>query len=128
MIAVLLADDETFSRQMSHRLRLLGYDIIRFRDPVKLTDTITELAPKLLIVNGQDFPLHWQVLGAEISLLGMSEIALIIATSSFPRNIEQFKGMKVCWLEYAGSIDKNMIHACLEKLLPAKLPSGSASD
>lgn len=105
---------------MSHRLRLQGYHLIRYRDPVKLSDNIAELAPDLVIVNGRDFPLHWQVLSAEISILGMTGTTVILASPSCPQNFGQFKELKISWLEYTGSIDKNIFRACLDQASQAK--------
>lgn len=125
MIAVLVADDDTFSRQMSHRLRLQGYTLVRYRDPVKLSDNVAELAPALVVINARDFPLHWQILTAEISLLGLSDTAVILAGPSCPQNFNQYQARNLCWLEYDGSIDKNKMRACLAAVLPAKFLTSS---
>lgn len=115
MIAILVVDDDVFCRQISHRLRLQGYEIIRYRDPVKLSDNIIELAPDLVVINGQDFPLHWQVLSAEIRMLRRTDTTVIVVSSSRPQNFEQFEKLKIVWLEYSGEIDKTIFRACLDK-------------
>lgn len=66
MIAVILAEDDPFSRAVAHRSRLQNYAVIRYRDPVKLADNLPEINPDILIVRFEDFPLHAELLAAEL--------------------------------------------------------------
>ncbi|MCE1196923.1 hypothetical protein LWX53_10545 [bacterium] len=66
MIAVILAEDDLFSRAVAHRSRLQNYAVIRYRDPVKLADNLPELNPDALIVRCEDFPLHAELLAVEL--------------------------------------------------------------
>lgn len=66
MIAVILAEDDPFFRAVAHRSRLQNYAVIRYRDPVKLADNLPEINPDILIVRYEDFPLHAELLAAEL--------------------------------------------------------------
>ena len=66
MIAVILAEDDPFSRAAAHRSRLQNYTVIRYRDPVKLADNLPEINPDILIVRFEDFPIHAELLAAEL--------------------------------------------------------------
>ncbi|MCX7026861.1 MAG: hypothetical protein NT061_05085 [Spirochaetes bacterium] len=66
MLAVVLAEDDAFFRSVSHRLRLHRFSIVRYRDPVKLSDNLGELRPELLVVRHEDFPLHGELLASQI--------------------------------------------------------------
>jgi hypothetical protein len=66
MIAVILAEDDPFSRAAAHRSRLQNYAVIRYRDPVKLADNLPEINPDILIVRFEDFPIHAELLAAEL--------------------------------------------------------------
>ena len=66
MLAVLLAEDDAFFRSASHRLRLHRFSVIRYRDPVKLSDDLGELRPDILVVRCEDFPLHGELLAAQL--------------------------------------------------------------
>jgi len=66
MFAVILSEDDAFYRSVAHRSRLHKYSVIRYRDPIKLADNLPELKPELIIIRGQDFPLHWEVLASQL--------------------------------------------------------------
>lgn len=66
MLAIILAEDDSFSRAVTHRSRLQKYSVARYRDPVKLADSLQELQPDALVIRFEDFPMHWELLAAEI--------------------------------------------------------------
>lgn len=81
MLAVILAEDDAFSRAVSHRARLQKYSVIRYRDPVKLADNIPELRPDALIIRFEDFPFHWELFSSELQFMeGMQNTRLILFT------------------------------------------------
>jgi hypothetical protein len=65
MLAVILSEDEDFFRTLWRRLRLGRFSVIRYRDPIKLSDNLEELSPDLIVVKVSDYPLHWQVLASQ---------------------------------------------------------------
>lgn len=66
MLAIILAEDDSFYRSVSHRTRLLKYEVLRYKDPVKLIDNLEELRPQAVIVREMDFPGHWEILAATV--------------------------------------------------------------
>ena len=81
MLVVILAEDDAFSRAVSHRSRLQKCSVIRYRDPVKLSDNIPELRPDALIIRYADFPLHWELFIAELRCLeGLQTTKVILFT------------------------------------------------
>lgn len=79
MLAVVLAEDDAFFRSVSHRLRLHRFSIIRYRDPVKLSDNLAELRPELLVVRHEDFPLHGELLASQLQYSkGLSDCPICI--------------------------------------------------
>ena len=66
MLAVVLVEDDAIFRSISHRLRLHRFSVIRYRDPVKLSDNLGEILPDLLVVRHEDFPLHGEVLASQL--------------------------------------------------------------
>lgn len=85
MIAVILAEDDPFSRAVAHRSRLQNYAVIRYRDPVKLADNLPEINPDVLIVRYEDFPLHAELLAAELRCADTARMTkvVLIAASEF---------------------------------------------
>jgi hypothetical protein len=79
VLAVVLAEDDAFFRSVSHRLRLHRFSIIRYRDPVKLSDNLAELRPELLVVRHEDFPLHGELLASQLQCSkGLSDCPVCI--------------------------------------------------
>jgi|GEM_PF-850832 hypothetical protein len=66
MVAIILSEDDAFYRSVAHRSRLHKYNVIRYRDPVKLADNLAELKPELIIIRGVDFPRHWEVIASQL--------------------------------------------------------------
>jgi hypothetical protein len=79
MLVIILAEDEAFYRSVSHRSRLMGHSVIRYRDAVKLADNLPELKPDFVIVRVMDFPLHWELLAAELAFLRIPSHPRLIA-------------------------------------------------
>jgi hypothetical protein len=60
LLAVLGSDDGW--AQITHSLKPLGFDLIRYHHVLKAMDNIDETDPSAVIVNAQDFPRHWKTL------------------------------------------------------------------
>lgn len=69
MLAAVLAEDDMFARIILYRSRIHKFSVVRYRDPVKLADNLPELRPDVVVVREQDFPLHWEILSAEVTYL-----------------------------------------------------------
>jgi hypothetical protein len=78
MIAVILAEDDPFARAVAHRSRLQNYTVIRYRDPVKLADNLPEINPDALIVRFEDFPVHAELLAAELKCADQQRAAKVV--------------------------------------------------
>lgn len=66
MLAVILAEEDSLSRSVSQRCRLQGYTVVRYRDPVKLSDNLPELKPDVLIIRHKEFPAHGELLASQL--------------------------------------------------------------
>jgi hypothetical protein len=60
-LLVILASDETFT-MISHYIKPLGFDIIRYNHVQKAMDNIDEVDPAGIILSAKDFPRHWKIL------------------------------------------------------------------
>ncbi len=66
MLAVILAEEDSLSRSVSQRCRLQGYTVVRYRDPVKLSDNLPELKPDVLVIRHKEYPAHGELLAAQL--------------------------------------------------------------
>jgi len=64
MLVLLLIEDDTIADIVLKELRETDVTAIRYRDPLRVLDYITELEPNALVVRQKDFPLHAQMLAA----------------------------------------------------------------
>jgi hypothetical protein len=66
MKALLLIESDRISDIASFYLRPLGFETIRYRNPVKAVDNLEEIAPDAIVVSTRDFPRHWKVLAQAV--------------------------------------------------------------
>ncbi|HWR10852.1 MAG TPA: hypothetical protein VN445_03425 [Rectinemataceae bacterium] len=136
MLAAILAEDDAFSRAVTHRSRLQKYSVVRYRDPVKLADSLHEIHPDLLIVRFEDYPFHWEVLAAELlcseSLRG---VKILVFASSEIDAAHNFKNLRwipeLSGLPNSGSLSQETSKLFSEYLSPSvtlfKPPEGSST-
>ena len=60
-LLLVLDSDETFDL-ISLYVKPLGFDLIRYRQPLKAMDNLDETDPAAIIMSGRDFPRHWKTL------------------------------------------------------------------
>jgi len=59
-LLLILGDDETYKR-ITHYIRPLGFEFIRYTYALKAMDNIDEIEPDAIIISAQDYPRHWKV-------------------------------------------------------------------
>jgi hypothetical protein len=60
-LLLVLGSDETYDL-ISHHVKPLGFELIRYRHTLKAMDNIDETDPTGIIVSAGDFPRHWKIL------------------------------------------------------------------
>ena len=66
MKALLLIDSDRIADIARFYLRPLGFETIRYRNPVKTIDNLEEINPDAIVVSARDFPRHWKVLAQAV--------------------------------------------------------------
>lgn len=62
MKALLVVEDDAIADIIRFYLRPLGFDVLRYRNPLKALDNLEELEPDAILVSARDFPRHWKPL------------------------------------------------------------------
>ena len=62
MKALLVIESDRIADIARFYLRPLGFETIRYRNPVKAIDNLEEIDPDAIIMSARDFPRHWKVL------------------------------------------------------------------
>ncbi len=86
MKALLLIESDRIAEIARFYLRPLGFETIRYRNPVKAIDNLEELAPDAVIVSARDFPRHWKVIAEVLrSERGKEDCVIVLLKGdSFP--------------------------------------------
>lgn len=96
MKALLVAESDAVATVVEGLLAPLGFDCIRYRNPVKALDNLEEIDPDALIVSARDFPRHWKPL-AQVLREGRSRertVIILLKGESFDFN-EAAKAMHI---------------------------------
>jgi hypothetical protein len=62
MKALLLIEDDDKAREVERHVKPLGFETIRYRNPVKALDNLDEIEPDAIIASALDFPRHWKII------------------------------------------------------------------
>ncbi|MGA2545124.1 MAG: PilZ domain-containing protein [Rectinemataceae bacterium] len=66
MKALLLIESDRIADIARFYLRPLGFETVRYRNPVKTIDNLEEINPDAIVVSARDFPRHWKVLAQAV--------------------------------------------------------------
>lgn len=123
MLAIILTEDDSFSRAVTHRARLQKYSVARYRDPVKLADSLQELHPDALVIRFEDYPLHWELLAAEILCSDYLHQMKIIVFAPSDIDAAHFYPDLICIPEKAGQADSGRLSQDSSRILSEMLAS-----
>ncbi|HCO48429.1 MAG TPA: hypothetical protein DIT55_02940 [Spirochaetaceae bacterium] len=121
MLAIILTEDDSFSRAVTHRSRLQKYSVARYRDPVKLADSLPELHPDVLIIRFEDYPLHWELLAAEVLCSEDLHQMKIIVFAPSDIDAEHYYPNLICMPEKAGQADSGRLSQESSRMLSEML-------
>jgi len=78
MKALLLIESDVAADIARFYLRPLGFESVRYRDPLKALDNLEEIDPDAVILSARDYPRHWKVLAASIRAERSKEDCVLI--------------------------------------------------
>jgi hypothetical protein len=61
MKALLVIENDRIADIARFYLKPLGFEAIRYRNPVKAIDNLDEIDPDALVISARDFPRHWKI-------------------------------------------------------------------
>ncbi|MCX7025634.1 MAG: PilZ domain-containing protein [Spirochaetes bacterium] len=62
MKALIIVDSDSIFDLLLFYLKPLGFDLIRYRNPLKAIDNLEEISPEAVIMSAKDYPRHWKPL------------------------------------------------------------------
>jgi hypothetical protein len=62
MKALFLIESDQIADIARFYLKPLGFEVIRYRNPVKAIDNLDEISPDAIVISARDFPRHWKIL------------------------------------------------------------------
>ena len=60
-LLLVLGDDNTY-KLITHYVKPLGFELIRYTHVLKAMDSLDEIDPQAIIISARDFPRHWKIL------------------------------------------------------------------
>ncbi len=62
MKALLIIENDRIADIARFYLRPLGFEAVRYRNPLKALDNLDEIEPNAIVVSARDFPRHWKII------------------------------------------------------------------
>jgi hypothetical protein len=86
MKALLVVENDRIADIARFYLRPLGFEAIRYRNPVKALDNLEEIEPDAVVMSAKDFPRHWKIIVQSIrAKRGKDECVVVLLKGSvFP--------------------------------------------
>ncbi len=78
MKALLLVESDAVADLARFYLKPLGFEAVRYRNPLKALDNLEEVAPDAVILSARDYPRHWKVIAAAIRAERPKESCVLI--------------------------------------------------
>ena len=85
-LLLVLSSDETYDH-ISHFVKPLGFELIRYTHVLKAMDNIDEIEPSAIIISARDFPRHWKTMVQFVRNERSKEVCpiIILKGSNFPQ-------------------------------------------
>jgi hypothetical protein len=86
MKALLLIESDRIADIARFYLKPLGFEIIRYRNPVKAIDNMAEIGPDAVLISARDFPRHWKVVAQMLRAEKAKDecVIVLLKGDSFP--------------------------------------------
>jgi hypothetical protein len=86
MKALLLIESDRIADIARFYLKPLGFETVRYRNPVKAIDNLEEIEPDALVVSGRDFPRHWKIVTQALRAEKNKDecVIVLLKSDSFP--------------------------------------------
>jgi methylmalonyl-CoA mutase cobalamin-binding subunit len=78
MKALLLVENDRIADIARFYLRPLGFEAVRYRNPVKAVDNLEEIEPDAVVVSARDFPRHWKILTQAVRAVRPKDRCVIV--------------------------------------------------
>jgi hypothetical protein len=106
MKAMLVMAEDRYADLTGYYLRPMGFDVIRYKNPVKAMDNLDEIDPDAIIVSAEDFPRHWKPFVQMVRMYRPKEkcVFLLLKGDHFPFD----EAAKAVFLGVNGVIHENL--------------------
>ncbi len=86
MKALLLIENDSAADIVRFYLKRLGFESIRYRNPLKALDNLEEIEPDAIIFSARDYPRHWKVIASAVRAQKSKEqcVLVLLRGESFP--------------------------------------------
>jgi len=78
MKALLLIENDSAADIVRFYLRRLGFESVRYRNPLKALDNLEEIEPDAIVFSARDYPRHWKVIASAVRAQKNKEQCVLI--------------------------------------------------
>jgi hypothetical protein len=78
MKALLLIENDNAANLAEFYLKPLGFEAVRYRNPLKALDNLSEINPDAILLSAKDYPRHWKVIAATVRAERSKEECVLI--------------------------------------------------
>jgi hypothetical protein len=106
MKALLLVENDDTADIIKFYLKPIGFELIRYRNPLKAIDNLEEVEPDAIVVSARDFPRHWKPLVSMVRMHADKSRCVIILLKG-----EQFpfdEAAKAAFLDVNGVVKEDL--------------------
>jgi hypothetical protein len=89
MKALFLIESDRIADIAGFYLKPLGFETIRYRNPVKAADNLEEIDPDAIVISARDFPRHWKVIASMVRSYKNKDQCIIVVLKGENFSIEE---------------------------------------
>jgi len=84
-LLLVLGDDDTY-KLITHYVKPLGFEFIRYTHVLKAMDSLDEVDPHAIIISARDFPRHWKIMARFVRDERAKEVCpfIVLKAEDFP--------------------------------------------
>lgn len=106
MKALLVVGSDAAFRLVSFYVKPLGFEIIRYRQPIKAMDNLDEVDPDAVVISAEDFPRHWKTLVQFVRSERDKERTVVVIVKG--RNFPYDEAAKAAHIGVNGIVSENL--------------------
>ena len=104
-LLLVLGDDDSY-KLITHYVKPLGFEFIRYTHVLKAMDSLDEIDPHAIIISARDFPRHWKIMAKFVRDERAKDVCPLIVLKNDDFPVEE--ASKASYLGVSGLVAENL--------------------